>query len=217
MGLMVGAAVLLTLYDYFGTQAFFFARVAPAVPGVGAWEGFLYSALASVTVRLVLPLAVIVLLLRESPREYGFRLPERGHVWPYVALFLGMAPVLAAVSFLSGFQRTYPVFPDAYRSAGDAALFLGAYALRFAAVEAFFRGFLLFALHRRFGYHAVAIMMIPYCMIHFDKPFPEAIGSIFAGLLLGFLALRSRSWIPGAILHWAIAVTMDVVGLMQRG
>lgn len=37
-----------------------------------------------------------------------------------------------------------------------------------------------------------------------------------AALLLGLLALRGRSWIPGALLHWAIAISMDLLGLAQR-
>ena len=36
-------------------------------------------------------------------------------------------------------------------------------------------------------------MIVPYLMIHFAKPWLEASGAILFGLLLGVLALRSRS------------------------
>ena len=212
---LVAAAVLLTLYDYFGRQGFYNEALAPAFAPPGAWPAFLYSAAASVTLRLVVPWIVIVAVLREPARDYGFRLPERGHGMPYLWLYVAMLPVLAMASFLPGFQATYPIFEAAYDAPGTAALYLGAYGLRFAAVEAFFRGFILFALFPRFGYNAVLVMMVPYCMIHFDKPVGESLGAIAAGLLLGVLALRSRSWLPGAALHWAIAVTMDLLALLQ--
>lgn len=33
-------------------------------------------------------------------------------------------------------------------------------------------------------------------MIHFEKPLPETIGAIIAGLALGMMAIRSKSIIP---------------------
>jgi len=208
------SAVLLTVYAYFGTDDFYVARLGS--PGDTPLAAFAWQSASAVVLRILVPLAWIVLVFRDSPRDYGFRMPERGHNGIYLYLFLGMLPVLAAVSFLPSFQRMYPIYADAYASVGTLVAYLAAYTLRFAAVEAFFRGFLLFALHRRFGYHAIAIMMVPYCMIHFVKPFPEALGSIAAGLVLGYLALRSRSWLPGAALHSGIAVAMDLLGIWQR-
>jgi membrane protease YdiL (CAAX protease family) len=49
--------------------------------------------------------------------------------------------------------------------------------------------------------------------MHAGKPGPEAIGSIVAGVALGILALRNRSFIPGAILHWSVAATLDIFAL----
>ena len=43
---------------------------------------------------------------------------------------------------------------------------------------------------------SIVVMTVPYTMIHFGKPMPEAIGAIFAGLILGYMALRSRSFVP---------------------
>ena len=54
-------------------------------------------------------------------------------------------------------------------------------------------------------------MVIPYVMIHFGKPYPETFAAIVAGVLLGWMALRSRSFLWGAALHWAVAITMDTL------
>ena len=50
-------------------------------------------------------------------------------------------------------------------------------------------------------------------MIHFGKPMPETFAAIIAGFALGFLALRSRSFLWGVFLHFAVAITMDVFAL----
>jgi len=77
--------------------------------------------------------------------------------------------------------------------------------------EAFFRGFLLFGLYPRLGRYAIWAMVIPYTMIHFGKPMPETFAAIVAGYALGHLALRSRSFVWGWMLHWSVAITMDVL------
>jgi uncharacterized protein len=57
---------------------------------------------------------------------------------------------------------------------------------------------------------------VPYCMIHFSKPLPEALGAIVAGVVLGTLSLRTGSILGGAMLHVAVAVTMDVLALARK-
>ncbi|HEX6314696.1 MAG TPA: CPBP family intramembrane glutamic endopeptidase, partial [Gemmatimonadaceae bacterium] len=88
-----------------------------------------------------------------------------------------------------------------------------AYGAQFAGVEFFFRGFLTFALFRRFGYNALLIMAIPYVMVHFNKPLPETFGALGAALILGGLALRAGSCVPGIFLHWAVGITMDILAI----
>ena len=58
-------------------------------------------------------------------------------------------------------------------------------------------------------------MTVPYTMIHFHKPFPECLGALGAGLLLGFLALRYRSFLGGVVLHSLVAVTMDLLAVSR--
>jgi membrane protease YdiL (CAAX protease family) len=60
-------------------------------------------------------------------------------------------------------------------------------------------------------------MVVPCCMIHFHKPMLEALGAIVAGVFLGFLALRDRSWYGGALLHSLVAVSMDLLAVSRAG
>ncbi len=101
--------------------------------------------------------------------------------------------------------------------AGGFLLWESMYAVQFVVLEFFFRGFLLFSLARYIGVYAVFVMVIPYCMVHFGKPFAEVLAAIPAGVLLGYLALKTRSIWLGAALHIAVAWTMDVLSLAQRG
>ena len=56
-------------------------------------------------------------------------------------------------------------------------------------------------------------MIVPYCMIHYGKPLPETLGAIGAGLMLGTLAMRTRSIWGGVLIHVGVATTMDVLAL----
>ena len=89
--------------------------------------------------------------------------------------------------------------------------------MRFVALEFFFRGFLLFSLEERLGYNAIAVAALPYGLIHYGKPFPEAMGAIVAGAVLGMFALRTRSIAGGALLHIFVATTMDMLALWRVG
>ena len=51
----------------------------------------------------------------------------------------------------------------------------------------------------------------------FYKPFPEAMGAIGAGLVLGVLAWRTGTIIYGWFLHYAVALSMDLLALEQAG
>jgi hypothetical protein len=84
-------------------------------------------------------------------------------------------------------------------------------------VELFFRGFLVLGLKRALGLASVLVMLAPYCMIHYYKPMPEALGSIGAGLLLGLLAWRTGTVVYGWFLHYSVALTMDLLALHQTG
>ena len=87
------------------------------------------------------------------------------------------------------------------------------YAAQFLSLEIFFRGFILHGLRRALGANAIFVMIVPYCMIHFGKPMPETLGAIGAGLILGTLAMRTRSIWGGVLIHIGVAMTMDVLAL----
>lgn len=231
--LYLSAAVLLTVFAYYGRTSGLrgtelHTRLSSMLGPLGerfhdllpyAWWGA-----NSLVLRVAIPCIILIALgirlrdaglaLRAPPAPGAPRIPgtDRIHVgWIYLGLYLVMLPMLAWAAGQADFQAKYPLYTPAREGGADFWLFQLSYALQFLGVEFFFRGFLLFPLHRRIGHHALYVSMIPYVMVHFGKPFAETIGAIVAGLVLGALALRSGTIWLGVMLHCAIAVTMDVL------
>jgi membrane protease YdiL (CAAX protease family) len=135
----------------------------------------------------------------------------------YGVMYLVMLPLLVWVSSFESFRTFYPFYDRAAEGGAGYWLYSVGYGLQFVGVEAFFRGFLTFGLLRKMGAVAIPVMTVPYVMIHFSKPMPEATAAIFAGLLLGYMAVKSKSFVPGILLHVAVALTMDLLVLGREG
>jgi membrane protease YdiL (CAAX protease family) len=165
---------------------------------------------------IALPVFAIKVVLRERVRDYGLR--TRGvaaHGRVYAALYLAAVPFVLAASFGGAFRQRYPFYHLAPHEGLWPYLWLwwALYAMQFVALEFFFRGFLLHGLAPRFGFASVFVMMVPYNMIHYNKPMPEALAALAGALVLGTLSLKARSIWWGAALHISIAATMDVLAL----
>jgi hypothetical protein len=234
--------VLLTLLDYLGmpwhyTRSFERAghlsmgTTAPRAPELARWLGsptftgqpaldaYVWWGIAVVLTLVVLPLLVARVFAGLSPRDLGLRVKGTLHDLPtYVLLYLLFVPVVWWVSRDEHFQRTYPFFrPAQGPGSWQFLLFQAIYCLQFLGVELFFRGFIVLGLKRVMGVASVLVMLAPYCMIHYYKPMPEALGSIGAGLLLGLLSFRTGTVVYGWLLHYAVALTMDLLALGQAG
>ncbi len=134
----------------------------------------------------------------------------------YAALLVPVGVAVLWASRRPAFLATYPMLrPETVVDWSWSVLlaYWLLYALQFVGVEFFFRGFLLFPFEERLGRAAVGLSVIPYCMIHFHKPLPEVFGAIIAGVVLGWLALETRSIWGGAMLHIVVALSMDVAAI----
>lgn len=178
----------------------------------------LFWAASCVLFYLILPSIFRKIISPQAPSLFKFKVPIN-HWKIYGFMLLIMIIPLVFASFLPSFQHMYP-FVYIPRSQDWYRILLYweiGYLFQFVAVEFFFRGFLLFAFEKEMGYKAVLIPLIPYVMIHFGKPLPETIGAIIAGLVLGTMAIRSKSIIPGVCVHFCIALGMDILSLWHQG
>jgi membrane protease YdiL (CAAX protease family) len=223
-------AVILTLQDYYGGRSYFDASVRPwlAHYELAHPKGLrlvkydeLYSFGWWVTSRVagyVFPFAAWkVFFPRDSLLDMGLR--GRGffkHVWIYAAFLAVVLPTMLFVSRQPDFGSYYPFYKGCSRSWFDFLLWESMYFVQFFALEMFFRGFWLGALRRSFGSGAIFAMAVPYCMIHFGKPFLEANGAIVAGIALGSLSMKTKSIYQGFLVHITVAGLMDWLALSHR-
>ena len=220
--LPVLVALTMLVVDRFGLQDTFVREFGPALMerGIGPndvqfFAQVYFSAFALVCFVLV-PLAYHALFPPNLDNPFGFRLKScRPHLLIYSMIIVVMVPILWFASASPNFYRFYPMYIP--MSMGMWFLYEVSYMAQFFCVEFYFRGFTLFRLEPRFGYHASTIMVVPYAFLHIHKPFPEALASIVAGLVLGMLALKSRSIWPGVVIHCIVAFCMDWFALIRSG
>lgn len=166
----------------------------------------------------LLPLLVVKLVHRERLLSVGFSLRGfLGHSWIYFGLYLFMVPFIWFAGQRPDFLHTYPFVGEARRDWAAFWIWEASYLFQFFALEAFFRGYLLFTLERKIGWNAIFVLVVPYTMIHYHKPPLEAFGALIAGTVLGALALRLRSFYGGFVLHGLVAMTMDLLGAHKSG
>ena len=221
---VISATLLLILFLTFGRSDTYQRLFEQFVPkGIRTpLLGFMYFASSSVLLRLVIPYLLVRFKLRQPPREYGYRLRGGTRVrWIYVGLFVVMVPLVIWASALPDFQASYPqtrgVLSGNEASIRLFILYHAAYFMVFVSGESFWRGYMTFGLGRDLDLSALPWMVMMYSIGHYGKPILEVNASIIAGFVLGYLALRHRSFFLGALLHWSIALSMDLAVLWQRG
>jgi membrane protease YdiL (CAAX protease family) len=217
---LISSPFLLTVHRYYTKASFFrktFGQYFKDSPYALIYPYYYWFLASSITLML-LPIILIRFGIREKIKNYGFRFSGAKLGWSFVSVgFLVMLPIVLIASRLAPFQNKYPLC----KLAGtDWTIFIPyelAFGIYILSWEFFFRGYMLFGLEDRFGKYSILIQMIPFAILHYGKPFVESAGAIFAGILLGIIALETRSFIYGALLHWLIAVSMDMsVILLSR-
>jgi membrane protease YdiL (CAAX protease family) len=228
---MAMCALILTLQEYYGGRPYYDQTVRPLLAQLEAhhprlvklWKydelyGFGWWVFTRVFGYVGVPFPVWKICFpRDSLLDMGLRV--RGffqHAWIYL-VFLGVVvPLLLLVSRQPDFGSYYPFYRASSRSWFDLLVWEAMYFVQFFALEMFFRGFWLGALRRSFGSGAIFSMAVPYCMIHFGKPFLEVNGAIIAGIALGSLSMKTKSIYQGFLVHITVAGLMDWLALSHR-
>jgi CAAX protease family protein len=209
---LVTAALALTFLEFGPIRQAFDSKDPRTLPKLTHWSFGCFLAY------MVIPAVIVRFGFGVKLRDFGLTFKGFARHLPiYVVLYLLVLPFVIPAAFSPHTAKFYPFFKGAGEGLGPFVRWQLVYGLQFLSLEFFFRGFLLFGLEKRFGIHAVFVMIVPYAMIHFRKSWPESVAAIVAGLVLGVLALRTRSVLGGVLIHWAVAITMDVCAIMSRG
>ncbi len=234
-------AAVLTIQEYYGGRQFYDEHIKPWLkvqealhvidPSV-EWIGKLINlkrynelygygwwSFTRVFGYVVVPFAVWKLVFRrDSILDMGLR--TRGlikHAWIYLLCLAVVLPATYIVSRSPEFGNYYPFYKQSSRSWTDFLIWEGMYFAQFFGLEIFFRGFWLSGLRRSLGSGAIFAMIVPYCMIHYGKPYLETCGAVVAGVALGSVAMRTRSIYSGFLVHVTVALSMDILALTHRG
>jgi membrane protease YdiL (CAAX protease family) len=130
-----------------------------------------------------------------------------------------MLPLTYLMSLTHGFEAKYPFLKVWNGEYWSRALLIWelVYGLQFFGLEFFFRGFLVHSLKPSLGGYSILAMTVPYTMIHWQKPPPEAFAAIAAGIFLGWISYRNGTIWLGVILHCTVAFSMDLFALHNKG
>jgi membrane protease YdiL (CAAX protease family) len=198
-----------------------------------SWRDQLISFILGFILLVVIPCCIIKFYFKEKLSDYGLGWSNSRIKLGVLALIVTLIICMPIFYFGTNdpaMQDEYPLFRDAISTWGGFLVYEIVYFLFFLSIEFIFRGYLLFGLygplgqeeHKKpllklkkpkpgpnFGIYAVLFQMLPYTAWHFCKPMPEYIGTIFWGVPVALIALKTRSIWPIIIVHWLLNVWVD--------
>ncbi len=222
--IVIGASAFLIVSHYQGSAGFFRTLVGASLDA-HPWSavfGHLWWFFASIVLYLTMPLLLALATKGSFNERYGFQIGDWRAGISITALFLAvMLPATWVASKMASFKGMYPLAGNAAymvnvgggKTEVSWAVFLtyeAAYFSYFIAWEFLFRGWMVHGIAPKWGRGpALLVQVLPFAVMHLGKAEIEALGSIVAGIALGILALRTRSFYYGALLHGVVALWMD--------
>ena len=204
---------MLTLYVRMGNR-----RFTPQwwIETAGDWTGFndvqlfryWWKETACFVLLMVIPIILMKIFAGWSLQDLGLRLRGTKKEFGLIlVLWLAFLPVLWVVSDFPEFAKTYPKYGHLKRWPSSlpimcTTLFTG------------WGGSFIFVVCcclvlRVIMVRGSAAFHFPFVVMHYGKPPLEMMAAIFAGFILCGIALRSRSILPGVVLHWLVQMSMD--------
>ena len=207
------ASVLLVFVQFtLGDRDIFRAHLAEYVSST--WRGVLswgwWFGMQGIT-GFIVPLLILMVGFRRSPSEIGLGLGDWKLASTLAALYV---PIVAIGTWVlsngADFQAQYPH----YQPAATNWQFFIVYELLFLFYwigwEYLWRGFVLFGTAHTFGLYAIFVQAMPFALLHFNKPLPEAVLSVVGGVALGALIWRCRSFWIAVPIHAAQMLLLDL-------
>jgi membrane protease YdiL (CAAX protease family) len=170
---------------------------------------WLFISLGAFITLFIVPILTIKYAWKENLSKYGLRRPQNNKeaiILTSIATFFSFIVVILlsqTTSFKNYYEITYKIN---WLFSIEIALSL----IYFTAEEFFFRGFLLFTFFEKYGNHSFWIVNLIFSILHANKAPGEIALSFFFGLLLSFLSFRTKSFIPATIVHFIMALSLNL-------
>jgi len=203
--------VIIIIYSTFVLLfAVYLRRVDFLFPG----QGFLNRLIIKGVIYGLSPF-LLFFIFNHKPKDFGISF---GHFKKWIKevffFYFLMVIILLLVFKFTNLKNVYPLYHKAAHGMNWFLLYQSIHLFHMFTWEFFFRGFMLFGLEKKFGKASILIQTIPFAILHYSKPPLEAYGAIFTGIVLGIMGLRARSFLPCAILHFLVALTADILGIL---
>jgi len=210
--IFVSVAIIIFISLTFASPTFYYNNF-----GSDKLSSRIYWFLTDGSLMFLLPVLSIKLIFKEKLSDYGFTFGDKKFGLITAGLFFAVMFVIVwIVSSSQAFAITYPqggaVLKD---NLGLFLLYELCILVYMLGWEFLWRGYMLFGLKEKLGYYTIFIQMIPFFILHKGKPEIELFASIFAGIILGIQALRSRSFIYSWILHWLVMLSIDSISIIR--
>ena len=204
-------ALLVIFQMQFGDRRWFRSDIAPllGIEDPGLWSWGWWFAIQGV-LGFIVPVAILRLGFKRSWSDMGLAGGDSRFAWIVAGLYMPL--VVIGTWFLSdsvSFQSHYPHYGPA---ATDWSIFLvyeGLFLFYWFGWEYLWRGFVLFGTRHTFGLYAILIQTMPFAIMHYNKPMPEALLSILGGVALGALVWRARAFWIAIPIHAAQMLILD--------
>ncbi|MBN1755773.1 CPBP family intramembrane metalloprotease [bacterium] len=151
--------------------------------------------LSSLVYYALLPLFTIVIILRDNPVDYGFRLGN----YKAGLLHVGVVCLIMIPALIISARN--PAMQKYYGRSGFDLEYVLTKSLSLISWEFILRGFLLFGLAKKLKETSILVQMIPFVLLHFGKPEIETIGCILSGVYFGYINYRTRALWPSVLIH----------------
>lgn len=155
---------------------------------------------------LFIPLAAGFLIFRDKPWDYGIRIGR----WK-LAIVLTTVTLAVFSLIVYGASKIPEVYLYYHKYSVNWPPYILGRALYMFSWEFIFRGYMLFGLEKSIGKSAIFVQVIPFVLLHFGATDLETLVTIPEGFILGYLAYKTRSFLPCFTVHIGIDVLMDVL------
>ncbi len=157
-----------------------------------------WETLDRVILFFLIPMTVVLIVFRDSPRDYGFQLGD----WQ-AGLILTAGSILLIAPILFFLAKSDPSMREYYD--WQVQYLPWQLLVEMFAWEFLFRGWLLFGYARKFGPEAIWLQAVPFALAHLGKPEIETLSTIFGGFVFGWIAYRTRSFLYPFIIHFFVS------------
>ena len=163
-----------------------------------------YNHFDNILYYVLIPGLITMVVFRESPRDYGFRLGDwkTGLLLTLLGCIL-MLPVIWYLGSRNSSMVNYYGFPREG--------LIWKKGLEMFGWEYIFRGWLLFGYAKKYGSDALWLQAVPFAIAHLGKPSVETLSTIFGGFAFGWVAWRTGSFLYGFLIHWFIGVLIVIL------